>query len=242
MVVDAPLGRARSGSRGRLGVDGISLFLVLLSALLFAAGARRRRRASERRRPSPSGCCSSRRPASAASCRSTCCCSSCSSRRPSSRSYFLIGGWGHERRGYAATKFFIYTFVGSALLLVGIVALVFIHESQTGVTTFDVRALATTHLSATAGVLLFLAFTVAFVVKAPIFPFHTWSPDAYSEAPARRLDPARRDHGQARHLRDRPLRPRALPARRRRPRAAAAHARRRRDHLRRRSSPPSSAT
>jgi NADH-quinone oxidoreductase subunit M len=98
--------------------------------------------------------------------------------------YFLIGGWGHERRRYAAIKFFIYTFLGSAFLLVGILAVVFIHQGQSGVTTFDVRALAATQLSGTAAVLCFLAFTAAFAVKAPIFPFHTWSPDAYSESPA----------------------------------------------------------
>jgi NADH-quinone oxidoreductase subunit M len=98
--------------------------------------------------------------------------------------YFIIAGWGHERRGYAATKFFLYTLGASAFLLVGILALVAIHTSQTHVTTFDVRALASTHLSGTAGVLLFLAFTAAFAVKAPIFPFHTWSPDAYRESPA----------------------------------------------------------
>ncbi len=97
--------------------------------------------------------------------------------------YFIIGGWGHEHRNHAAMKFFIYTFTGSAVMLVGILALVFIHEGQTGVTTFDIRQLAQTHLSGAAGVLLLLAFTAAFAVKAPIFPFHTWSPDAYREAP-----------------------------------------------------------
>ena len=97
--------------------------------------------------------------------------------------YFIIVGWGHEKRNHAAMKFFIYTFTGSALMLVGILALVSIHAGQTGVTTFDIRQLAATHLSGTAGVLLLLAFTAAFAVKAPIFPFHTWSPDAYREAP-----------------------------------------------------------
>jgi NADH-quinone oxidoreductase subunit M len=97
--------------------------------------------------------------------------------------YFLIGGWGGEQRGPAATKFFVYTFLGSAFLLVGIVTLAFMHESQTGVLTFDLRALETTHLSGAAGVALFLAFTAAFAVKAPIWPFHTWSPSAYGEAP-----------------------------------------------------------
>ena len=98
-------------------------------------------------------------------------------------SYFLIGGWGFAKRGYAAIKFFVYTFAGSAFLLVGIVAIAFIHQSQTGVLTFELPALMHTHLSGTEGVLLFIAFTAAFAVKAPIFPFHTWSPDAYSEAP-----------------------------------------------------------
>ncbi len=97
--------------------------------------------------------------------------------------YFLIAGWGFGRRGYAAIKFFIYTFAGSAFLLVGILAVAFLHQSQTGVLTFELPALMHTHLSGTEGVLLFLAFTAAFAVKAPIFPFHTWSPDAYAEAP-----------------------------------------------------------
>ena len=68
-------------------------------------------------------------------------------------------------------------------MLVGILSLVSIHAGQTGVTTFDVRALQNTHLSGTAGVLLSLSFLAAFAVKAPIFPFHTWSPAAYREAP-----------------------------------------------------------
>ena len=65
----------------------------------------------------------------------------------------------------------------------GILAIAFLHQSQTGVLTFELPALVHTHLSGTEGVLLFLAFTAAFAVKAPIFPFHTWSPDAYAEAP-----------------------------------------------------------
>ena len=97
--------------------------------------------------------------------------------------YFIIGGWGYARRGYAAIKFFIYTFAGSAFLLVGMVAVAFLHQSQTGVLTFELPALMHTHLSGTTGVLLFVAFTAAFAVKAPIFPFHTWSPVAYAEAP-----------------------------------------------------------
>lgn len=97
--------------------------------------------------------------------------------------YFLIGVWGYERSGAAAIKFFIYTFLGSALLLVGILALVFIHNQQTGVTTFDLQALSKTALSSSTSKFLFLAFTAAFAVKAPLFPFHTWSPTAYRQAP-----------------------------------------------------------
>ncbi|HEY1652462.1 MAG TPA: NADH-quinone oxidoreductase subunit M [Acidimicrobiales bacterium] len=98
-------------------------------------------------------------------------------------SYFIIAGWGHQRRAYAAIKFFLYTFLGSAFLLVGILALAFIHQSQYGYLTFSLGPLMQTHLTGTEGVLLFLAFTSAFAVKAPLFPFHTWSPDAYTEAP-----------------------------------------------------------
>lgn len=99
--------------------------------------------------------------------------------------YFLIAGWGDRRRGpAAATKFFLYTLVGSAFLLVGILAIGFLHQSQAGgPLTFSLAALATTRLGGTTGVLLLCAFTAAFAVKSPIFPFHTWSPDAYSEAP-----------------------------------------------------------
>jgi len=97
--------------------------------------------------------------------------------------YFLIAGWGFGRRAYAAVKFFVYTFLGSAFLLVGIVAVAFIHQSQTGHLTFDLVALEQTHLGLASQVLIFLAFTAAFAVKAPVFPFHTWSPDAYAESP-----------------------------------------------------------
>jgi len=97
--------------------------------------------------------------------------------------YFIIAGWGFSTRAYAAIKFFVYTFLGSAFLLVGIVAVAFIHERQTGHLTFDLVALSSTHLGLASQVLLFLAFTAAFAVKAPIFPFHTWSPDAYAQSP-----------------------------------------------------------
>jgi NADH-quinone oxidoreductase subunit M len=98
-------------------------------------------------------------------------------------SYFIIAGWGHQRRAYAALKFFLYTFLGSAFLLVGILVLAFIHESQYHYLTFSLGPLMQTHLSSSTEILLFLAFTAAFAVKAPLFPLHTWSPDAYTEAP-----------------------------------------------------------
>ena len=97
--------------------------------------------------------------------------------------YFIIAGWGFARRQQAAIKFFVYTFLGSAFLMVGVVAVAIIHQHQTGVFTFDLPALASTHLGLASQVLIFAAFTAAFAVKAPIFPFHTWSPDAYSESP-----------------------------------------------------------
>jgi NADH-quinone oxidoreductase subunit M len=98
-------------------------------------------------------------------------------------SYFIIAGWGHQRRAYAALKFFLYTFLGSAFLLVGILVLAFIHESQYHYLTFSLGPLMQTHLSSSTEIWLFLAFTAAFAVKAPLFPLHTWSPDAYTEAP-----------------------------------------------------------
>ena len=98
-------------------------------------------------------------------------------------SYFLIVGWGGRNRAAAATKFFIYTFVGSGLLLVGILYVAFAAAGQTHHLTFSLLALQGTKFSGVVGMLLLAAFTLAFAIKAPIFPFHTWSPDTYAEAP-----------------------------------------------------------
>ena len=98
-------------------------------------------------------------------------------------SYFLIAGWGGPARAAAAVKFFLYTFLGSAMMLVGILYVAFTHEAQTHVLTFSLQALEGTKFSGVAGVLLFCAFTIGFAIKAPIFPFHTWSPDTYAESP-----------------------------------------------------------
>ena len=97
--------------------------------------------------------------------------------------YFIIGIWGGERRIYAAVKFFIYTAFGSALMLVGIIALVVAHTSQFGVTSFALADLMAVDLSIEAERWLFAVFALAFAIKVPLFPFHTWLPDAHVEAP-----------------------------------------------------------
>jgi NADH-quinone oxidoreductase subunit M len=97
--------------------------------------------------------------------------------------YFLIGVWGGPRRLYAAIKFFLYTLVGSVLMLLGILALHFYYYAQTGVYTFDVLELMNIGLPANLQFWVFLAFFVGFAIKVPMFPFHTWLPDAHVEAP-----------------------------------------------------------
>ncbi len=93
--------------------------------------------------------------------------------------YFLIGLWGSERRLYAAIKFFLYTLVGSVLLLIGIIAL----NLATGAGTFDAATLLQAPIAPGAARWIFLAFLIAFAVKTPMFPVHTWLPDAHTEAP-----------------------------------------------------------
>jgi len=98
--------------------------------------------------------------------------------------YFLIGGWGYEKRVYAATKFFLYTMAGSAFMLVGIVATAFLARRDTGALTFDLVEIAEKANFATGtGRWLFVAFMIAFAVKVPLFPLHTWLPDAHTQAP-----------------------------------------------------------
>ncbi|HWW54999.1 MAG TPA: NADH-quinone oxidoreductase subunit M, partial [Acidimicrobiales bacterium] len=99
--------------------------------------------------------------------------------------YFIIAGWGYANRVYASMKFFIFTLVGSALLLVAILALVFLHQRAAGgPLTFDLITLAKNPgLSQTAERLIFLGFALAFAIKVPLFPVHTWLPDAHTEAP-----------------------------------------------------------
>ncbi len=97
--------------------------------------------------------------------------------------YFLIGRWGGARRIYAAVKFFLYTFGGSALMLVAILVLYFMNAQATGQPTFDLLHLQEFDVPAAAQTWLFLAFALAFAIKVPLFPFHTWLPNAHVEAP-----------------------------------------------------------
>jgi NADH-quinone oxidoreductase subunit M len=102
--------------------------------------------------------------------------------------YFLIALWGHsgspgKSRITAATKFFIFTQASGLIMLVAIIALVLIHYNQTGALTFAYADLLTTELSGTAEYLLMLGFFVAFAVKFPVVPVHSWLPDAHAQAP-----------------------------------------------------------
>jgi len=97
--------------------------------------------------------------------------------------YFLIGIWGHERRTYAAIKFFIFTQLGGLLMLVAILGLVFAHQRTTGTLTFDYQALLGTTLSPTVAGWLLVGFLVGFLIKLPAVPLHTWLPDAHTQAP-----------------------------------------------------------
>ncbi len=97
--------------------------------------------------------------------------------------YFLIGGWGGARRIYAALKFFLYTFGGSALMLIAILVLYFMNAQATGQPTFDLLQLQRFDVPVAAQTWLFLAFALGFAIKVPLFPFHTWLPDAHVQAP-----------------------------------------------------------
>jgi NADH-quinone oxidoreductase subunit M len=99
--------------------------------------------------------------------------------------YFLIGGWGYADRVYAAVKFFLFTMAGSAFMLVGILATVFLYAQQNGGRlTFDVVEIAqNANFGTTTARWLFASFAIAFAVKVPIFPLHTWLPHAHTQAP-----------------------------------------------------------
>jgi NADH-quinone oxidoreductase subunit M len=97
--------------------------------------------------------------------------------------YFLIGIWGYDQRVYAAIKFMLYTMAGSVLMLVAILGLAHLHSASTGSYSFDLLKLYTLEIAPQTQLWFFLAFTVAFAIKVPLFPFHTWLPDAHVQAP-----------------------------------------------------------
>ena len=97
--------------------------------------------------------------------------------------YFLIGIWGSDNRLYSAIKFFLFTLVGSVIMLLGILAVYFYHHSITGVYTFDVTQFHELNIPPDLQWWIFLAFFFGFAVKVPMFPFHTWLPDAHTDAP-----------------------------------------------------------
>ncbi len=97
--------------------------------------------------------------------------------------YFLIGVWGHERRIYAAVKFFLFTAFGSLLMLVAILVMFWLHQDQFGVPSLAYADLLRVQVPASLHYWMFAAFALAFAIKVPMFPFHTWLPDAHVEAP-----------------------------------------------------------
>src|SRR6267142_2450748 len=97
--------------------------------------------------------------------------------------YFLIGIWGYDQRIYAAIKFMLYTMAGSVLMLIAILGLAYLHNAATGSYSFDLLELYTLDIAPTTQYWFFLAFAVAFAIKVPLFPFHTWLPDAHVQAP-----------------------------------------------------------
>jgi NADH-quinone oxidoreductase subunit M len=97
--------------------------------------------------------------------------------------YFLIGIWGSANRLYSAIKFFLYTLVGSVVMLLGILALYFSYHAATGVYTFDITRFQGHGFPYNLQWWVFLAFFLGFAIKVPMFPFHTWLPDAHTDAP-----------------------------------------------------------
>ncbi|MGE3189332.1 MAG: NuoM family protein, partial [Vicinamibacterales bacterium] len=97
--------------------------------------------------------------------------------------YFLIGIWGYDQRVYAAVKFLLYTMAGSVLMLVAIIGLSWLHQQATGEYSFDLLKLYALDIPEGTQYWFFLAFALAFAIKVPLFPFHTWLPDAHVQAP-----------------------------------------------------------
>jgi NADH-quinone oxidoreductase subunit M len=97
--------------------------------------------------------------------------------------YFIIGIWGGERKLYAAIKFFLYTLAGSVLMLLGVLTLYYQYRTQFGVPTFEIARLMSLKMPLIVEMAVFWTFFIGFAIKVPMFPFHTWLPDAHTEAP-----------------------------------------------------------
>jgi NADH-quinone oxidoreductase subunit M len=97
--------------------------------------------------------------------------------------FFLIGVWGHERRIPATIKFVLFTIAGSLLMLVALIGLYLVHGAQSGIYSFSLHTLVGTPLSRSVELWLYAAFLLAFAIKVPVIPLHTWLPDAHTEAP-----------------------------------------------------------
>jgi NADH-quinone oxidoreductase subunit M len=97
--------------------------------------------------------------------------------------FFLIGIWGHEERVYATVKFILFTLAGSLFMLIALIGLYLVHGRQTGQYTFSLYQLTQTALGPSTEFWLYAAFLLAFAIKIPIFPVHTWLPDAHTQAP-----------------------------------------------------------
>ena len=145
--------------------------------------------------------------------------------------YFMIGVWGGEQRQYASLKFFLYTMFGSALMLVAFLALYY----KTGAESFSIPYLVENGLNIDkdTAVWIFAGMFIGFAVKVPMFPFHTWLPDAHTQAPTAGLGHPGRHPAEARHVRLRAHRHPDPAAGRRRVGAVHRHPRRHRHHLRR---------
>ncbi len=97
--------------------------------------------------------------------------------------YFIIGMWGTGKRVYSAVKFVLYTLSGSLVMLLGLIYIFMLHYHQTGNFTFNILRLYNTHIPDGLQLILFIALFLGFAIKIPLFPFHTWLPDAHTEAP-----------------------------------------------------------
>ena len=174
------------GVRYVVGVDGISLFMIVLNALLFAIGLLASAKITERTKAFTAWMLLLEASLMGVFLGLDLILFFVFFEFVLVPMYFIILGWGHDRRQYAALKFFLFTMAGSAFLLVGLLTLAFLHRDATGHLTFDLRVLtawAPGGLDSGTAKWLFMAFFAAFAVKVPLFPLHTWLPDAHTEAP-----------------------------------------------------------